>query len=124
MNIYLDFDGTVVEHKYPVIGKYNPGAFDVVKKLMEAGHNIILNTYRVEIGREEFLAAYQYVIDGLGVESIKHTNTKKRPLEWDFNLFHDLDEIHIDDVGFRCPMKGEMVDWALIDLEFQANGIY
>ena len=49
MNIFLDFDGTVVEHKYPAIGKYNQGAFDVVKKLIDAGHNIILNTYRVAI---------------------------------------------------------------------------
>ena len=48
MNIYLDFDGTVVEHDYPEIGKLNPGALEVIKKLQDAGHTIILNTMRVE----------------------------------------------------------------------------
>ena len=42
--IYLDFDGTCVEHRYPEIGKYNFGAIEVIEKLQQAGHNIILNT--------------------------------------------------------------------------------
>jgi len=48
MNIYLDFDGTVVEHDYPCIGRLNPNALEVIKRLQDAGHNIILNTMRVE----------------------------------------------------------------------------
>jgi len=82
MNIFLDFDGTVVEHKYPAIGKYNQGAFDVVKKLIDAGHNIILNTYRVEISKDAFYPAYQYACDGLGVKELRHTKTKKHPIDW------------------------------------------
>lgn len=123
MNVFLDFDGTIVEHKYPGIGKYNDGAFEVVKKLISAGHNVILNTCRVEISREAFLPAYNYLLNGLG-QHLKYTKTKKHPMEWDFNLFHDFGEIHIDDVGFRHPLKDGMIDWAIVDLEFQANGIY
>ena len=126
MNIYLDFDGTVVEHKYPEIGQYNPGAFDVITKLIGAGHNLILNTYRVEISKVAFQDAYTYLVDGLGINSMKHTMFKKHPIEWDFNIFRDLDEIHIDDTGFRHPMRRDiaMIDWARVDLEFEANGIY
>lgn len=126
MDIYLDFDGTVVEHKYPSIGEYNSGAFEVVKKLISAGHNIILNTYRVELSVESFKEAHRYLCQGLGVPDIEFTRTKKHPIEWDFNLFRDLDEIHIDDCGPKHPMRSDkaMINWKIIDLEFQANGIY
>ena len=49
MQIFLDFDGTVVEHYYPLIGAYNQGAKEVIARLQQAGHEVILNTYRVEI---------------------------------------------------------------------------
>ena len=52
MQIFLDFDGTVVEHYYPLIGAYNPGCKEVISKLQQAGHEVILNTYRVEIDDE------------------------------------------------------------------------
>lgn len=45
MNIAIDFDGTLVSHQYPYIGK-DIGAVPVVKKLIDNGHNIILNTMR------------------------------------------------------------------------------
>jgi hypothetical protein len=48
MEIYLDFDGTVVEHQYPKMGRCNFGCFEVIKKLQNAGHVIILNTYRAD----------------------------------------------------------------------------
>ncbi|MEN9968378.1 MAG: hypothetical protein RIR94_552, partial [Bacteroidota bacterium] len=44
MTIYLDFDGTVVEHAYPQIGAPNPHALRVIGKLQAAGHQFILNT--------------------------------------------------------------------------------
>ena len=33
MIIYLDFDGTVVEHAYPQIGANNPDALKVIRRL-------------------------------------------------------------------------------------------
>ena len=124
MKIYLDFDGTVVEHKYPAIGKYNEGAFDVLKKLLAAGHEVILNTYRVEISRDALNAAKNYLIEGLGIQSIGHTIIKFHPGVWDFVIFEMNDVIYIDDTGEGHPMKNGMIDWAIVDLEFQANGIY
>ena len=46
MRIAVDFDGTIVEHKYPKIGKTMPFAFEVLKELQKQGYLIILWTYR------------------------------------------------------------------------------
>lgn len=42
----IDFDGTIVEHDYPAIGKPMPYAFEVMKELQDAGYKLILNTCR------------------------------------------------------------------------------
>ena len=57
MQIVLDFDGTVVEHYYPLIGAYNPSCKEVISKLQHAGHEVILNSYRVEIEDESLKQA-------------------------------------------------------------------
>jgi len=46
LRIAVDFDGTIVEHKYPDIGKEMPNAFNVLKMLSEEGHQLILWTFR------------------------------------------------------------------------------
>ncbi len=46
MKIAIDFDGTIVEHKYPKIGKTKPFAFETLKALQKQGHDLILWTYR------------------------------------------------------------------------------
>ncbi|MDX5325491.1 MAG: hydrolase [Bacteroidota bacterium] len=46
LTIAIDFDGTVVEDKYPGIGKAMPFAFETMKRMQEDGHRLILWTYR------------------------------------------------------------------------------
>lgn len=46
MIIAVDFDGTLVEHRYPSIGKEIPYAFEALKILQNKGHKLILWTYR------------------------------------------------------------------------------
>lgn len=46
MLIAIDFDGTIVEHRYPSIGRELPFAIDTLKKLQEEGHRLILWTVR------------------------------------------------------------------------------
>lgn len=46
MTIAVDFDGTIVEHRYPHIGKERPFAVATLKKLQEDGHRIILWSVR------------------------------------------------------------------------------
>ncbi|WP_319512553.1 BT0820 family HAD-type phosphatase [uncultured Draconibacterium sp.] len=46
LTIAVDFDGTIVEHKYPRIGNELPFATDTLKTLAGKGHKLILWTYR------------------------------------------------------------------------------
>ena len=44
--IAVDFDGTIVEHAFPAIGKEMLFAFDTLKALQNKGHKLILWTFR------------------------------------------------------------------------------
>lgn len=46
MIIAVDFDGTIVEHRYPEIGKEKPFAISTLKKLQAERHQLILWTVR------------------------------------------------------------------------------
>ena len=46
MTIAVDFDGTIVTHEYPNIGKEIPFAIETLCKLAEEGHRLILWTVR------------------------------------------------------------------------------
>lgn len=50
IKIAVDFDGTIVEHEYPAIGKEKLFAFRTLKELEKKGARLILWTYRT--GRE------------------------------------------------------------------------
>ena len=46
MLIAVDFDGTIVTHKYPAIGEEIPFAVDTLKMLRQDGHKLILWSVR------------------------------------------------------------------------------
>ncbi|MBK6285936.1 MAG: hypothetical protein IPF54_27545 [Draconibacterium sp.] len=46
MIIAVDFDGTIVKHKFPAIGKEIPYAIKTLKLIQQKGHKLILWTYR------------------------------------------------------------------------------
>ncbi len=46
MTIAVDFDGTIVEHRYPEIGAPIPFALETLAQLIADGHKIILWTVR------------------------------------------------------------------------------
>ncbi len=131
MKIYLDFDGTVVEHEYPKIGKYNEGAFEVIKKLQDAGHEIILNTYRADCNDGTLEKARAYLEQADEIDSIlKYEKKKIEPHPWDWEYFKENDLIFIDDICKNSPLKMVrssmygIVDWKSIDKEFKEHGIY
>jgi len=53
MIIAVDFDGTVVDHRYPKIGKPKLFAFETLKQLQKQEHQLILWTYRAGIELKE-----------------------------------------------------------------------
>ena len=46
MTIAVDFDGTIVSHRYPEIGREIPFAVDTLKMLAREGHRLILWSVR------------------------------------------------------------------------------
>jgi len=47
IKIAVDFDGTIVEHRYPAIGEPKLFAFETLKEFQKRGFVIILWTFRV-----------------------------------------------------------------------------
>jgi len=46
MIIAIDFDGTIVEHRFPAIGRIRPFAFETLEALQTKKHRLILWTHR------------------------------------------------------------------------------
>jgi hypothetical protein len=82
MKIYLDFDGTVVEHEWPKIGRCNYGCFEVIKKLQDAGHEIILNTSRAESYDKTLNEALEYINDKAWMFVESYDKTLNEALEY------------------------------------------
>lgn len=133
LTIYLDFDGTVVEHAYPEIGAPNPGSLEVIRKLQEVGHIIILNTYRADIDQASLEAAISYL------ERIEHAlqpmhsiePLKINPPSWNWEAFMENRIMFIDDICSGTPLTpnlllphGLMVDWKVLDEWFEENAVY
>lgn len=55
MIIAVDFDGVLCEDKFPAIGMERPRMIDAVRRLIRAGHEVILWTSRVDRRLEEAL---------------------------------------------------------------------
>ena len=140
--IYLDFDGTVVEHDYPRLGRANFGSVEVLQKLQNAGHKFILNTYRVELGDkclevalDWFKDAWMYKkpktdVDSINLNVTECVKNKIDPCYWDWEFFDDNDCIFIDDICIGIPLKdccmisGRMVDWDELNRQFMEHELY
>lgn len=53
LKIAVDFDGTIVDHEYPKIGKEKLFAFQTLKELEKLGASLILWTFRAGIELDE-----------------------------------------------------------------------
>ena len=116
--IAIDFDGTLVEHRFPDIGKEVPRAIEYCKAFQTLGAKLILYTMRSDRDEAPYL---QHAIDWC----------RERELEfWDHN--HNPEQsswtgspkiyanIYIDDaaagIPLRAPMDGSRsyVDWSVV----------
>lgn len=106
MIIAVDFDGTIVEHKFPAIGKEMPFAIEILKKLAEDGHKLILWTSREGDLLEE---AIEYC-KSRGV-TFYAINTEKPDMGWDPNTVGRkiVADMYIDDRNL-----GGLPGWPMI----------
>lgn len=105
LTIAVDFDGTLVENRYPEIGKPILFAFEALKKLQQEGHQLILWTYR---SGEKLQEAVDYC-KGKGI--VFYAVNKSYPEEvYDSNISRKiLADLFIDDRNINgLPQWGEM----------------
>ena len=115
MYIAVDFDGTCVTHEYPRVGK-DIGAVPVLKKLVDSGHQLILNTMR---SGKELVDAVQWFADN----DIPLYGANENPTQKEWTLSPKVyAHLYIDDAALGCPLRFDravsdrpFVDWDVVD---------
>lgn len=121
MYIVVDFDGTVVTHAFPVIGK-EIGSVPVLKRLVAEGHKLILFTMRSKfvnkkkgITEDTLAPAVQWFKDN----DIPLYGTQINPTQWSWTSSPKAyGQLIIDDAAMGCPLimdeslsERPFVDW-------------
>ena len=113
MIIAIDFDGTIVEHDYPRIGIANPGAREVMRDLVNKGHQIILFTMR---SGDKLQEAVNYIQNELFIP-LYGVNENPTQKEWTLSP-KAYAHVYIDDAALGCPMReAEVVNRPMVDWE-------
>jgi len=122
--ICIDFDGTIVTHEYPKIGKPVKGAIEVMKELHDCGHKLILLTMR---GGNELIYAVEYCRkNGIEFFAVNENPTQNR---WtDSKKVYG--NIYIDDAAIGCPLitpddfiSRDYIDWDKVRVMLVDYGI-
>lgn len=111
MEIVVDFDGTVVTHDYPLIGK-DIGAVPVLKELINNGHRLILFTMRS--GAELMFAVNWFQENQIDLYGIQKNPTQHK---WTQSP-KAYGQLFIDDAALGCPLRYDkdlsdrgFIDW-------------
>jgi hypothetical protein len=118
--IAVDFDGTVVTHAYPHIGE-DIDAVPVLKRLVKAGHSIILSTMRSGPELAEAVAWFKkHQIPLFGVNE----NPTQKSWTSSPKVYAQL---LIDDTALGCPLiyidgQRPFVDWATVEISLESGG--
>lgn len=123
MVIAVDFDGTVVTHRYPQIG-VDIKAVPVLKKIVDAGHQIVLYTMRS--GKELEEAVAWFTENEIPLYGVNENPDQK---SWTASP-KVYAQIYIDDAALGAPtlFVEEMsarpfICWAKVEDMLKENGI-
>ena len=105
MTIAVDFDGTIVEHAYPEIGKEKPFAIQTLKQLQQEGNRLILWTSRENELLDDAIAfCHERGLDFYAVNSNEPADA----------LFHKFSTKVIADVYIDDHNLGGIPEWGEI----------
>jgi hypothetical protein len=110
--ICVDFDGTLVTHDYPEVGKELPGAVETCQALIADGHQLILWTMR---SGKELQDAVQWCFE----RGITLVGVNKNPTQENWTASPKAyASIYIDDAALGAPLNYDpsyhsrpYVDW-------------
>lgn len=107
MIIAVDFDGTIVTHDYPRIGKPIPFAIETLKKLQADGHQLILWSVREGELLQEAVDYCQQ--KGLEFYAVNASFPEEKQLSTTDTPRKIIADIYIDDRNL-----GGLPDWGVI----------
>lgn len=138
MTIAIDFDGTCVTHDFPQVGR-DIGAAPVLRKLVEAGHQLVLFTMRSnidnntgysdevpEIHNGNFL---DDAVDWFKQNGIPLYGIQVNPAQSSWTTSPKAyAQLYIDDAALGCPLwfgdhERPYVDWAAVEKYLITRGI-
>lgn len=119
--IAIDFDGTVVTHRYPMIGD-DIGAVPVLKELTDKGHKLILNTMR----SDQYLEAAENWFKEHNIP-LFGSNINPAQKAWT-NSTKAYAHLYIDDAALGCPTEidkigRKYVNWEKVRTLLENEGI-
>ena len=124
--IVLDFDGTVVKHRYPAVGE-DIGAAPVLRRLVQNGHFLLLNTMRSR--NSEGVDTLQPALDWFASNDIPLFGVNENPdqKEWTSST-KVYGNIYIDDGALGAPLKVDetgsaYIDWSLTSIHLYLRGL-
>lgn len=135
MKIALDFDGTCVSNKFPLIGETAPYCVTVLNGLVKAGHTLILNTVRSdkhdvstdnpdivnESGKYLSDAINWFSKHGIQIKLLEEAMQEQSSWTDSSKLYADM---YIDDRNLMIPYDVDRghVDWLALYAYFMKNG--
>ncbi len=112
MTIAVDFDGTIVENKYPQIGELQSGAKDTLLRLHEEGHKIIIWTCR---SGDLLVEAMNFLLwHGIPFDQV-NDNLRENIEQYGGNSRKVCADVYIDD---SCILWEGEIDWERIYYQF------
>jgi hypothetical protein len=117
MYICIDFDGTVVDHRYPDLGEAVPGALEWLKKLQDHGALLILFTMRSDGGPHG--PVLEQAVTFLKENGIVLYGVNRNPDQDSWTTSPKAyGQVYVDDAAIGCPLihphgfTRPCVDWA------------
>ena len=119
MYICVDFDGTIVDHRFPEVGPPVPGALDWMLKWQSAGAKLILFTMRSDGGSigDSLSQAVEYLKQN-GIE-LYGVNKNPTQVHWTSSP-KAYGQLYIDDAAFGSPLiqpegfQRPCVNWEIV----------
>ena len=139
LDICIDFDGTCVTHDFPFVGQ-DIGAVPVLKKLVAAGHRLIVFTMRSDITEansdDESIHCEpgKYLSDAVAwfnKNDIPLYGINSNPTQHTWTTSPKAyGQIYIDDCALGCPLIHDkqihdkpFVDWNAVERMLIENGV-
>ncbi len=119
MYICVDFDGTIVDHRFPYIGEPVPLAIQWLKRWQELGAKLILFTVRSDGSKHgNVLSDALLYLKKQGIQFYA-VNENPEQKKWSDSP-KAYARIYIDDAAFGCPLiqpggfERKCVDWSRV----------